>query len=76
MVNEPTCVSLFSGIGGLDAGLRRAGFRHLLMCESDPWRREVLRARFPGMPVASDVCALREREPARRGAADPVCAAA
>ncbi len=52
---EATCVSLFSGIGGLDHGLHRAGFRHLLLCESDPWRRSVLAARFPGVPIADDV---------------------
>jgi len=52
---EPTCVSLFSGVGALDEGLRRAGFRHVLLCESDSYRRDVLRARFPGVPVADDV---------------------
>ncbi len=47
--------SLFSGIGGLDLGLARAGFRHLAFCESDPYRRDVLRARWPGVPVWDDV---------------------
>jgi DNA (cytosine-5)-methyltransferase 1 len=47
--------SLFSGIGGLDEGLRRAGHRHVFFCESDPYRRDVLRARFPGVPVYEDV---------------------
>ncbi len=47
--------SLFSGIGGLDAGLARAGFRHAFLCESDPWRRDILAARFPGVPIYEDV---------------------
>ena len=38
-------VSLFSGIGGLDEGLRRAGWRHIALCESDEYRRVVLRER-------------------------------
>ncbi len=50
--------SLFSGIGGLDAGLARAGFRHAFMCESDPWRRDILAARFPGVPIYEDVGAV------------------
>lgn len=63
--DEPTCFSLFSGIGGMDAGLARAGFRHVGFCESDAYRRDVLRARFPGVPVHDDVCTLFLGEPAR-----------
>jgi DNA (cytosine-5)-methyltransferase 1 len=47
--------SLFSGIGGLDYGLARAGFRHAFLCESDPWRREVLAHHFPGVSIYEDV---------------------
>lgn len=50
--------SLFSGIGGLDLGLHRAGHEHVFLCESDPWRRDVLKARFPGVPVYEDVRAV------------------
>ena len=39
--------SLFSGIGGLDLGLPRAGLRHAFFCESDPWRRTVLAQHWP-----------------------------
>jgi DNA (cytosine-5)-methyltransferase 1 len=46
---------LFSGIGGLDHGLSRAGFRHAFFCESDPWRRGVLAERWPGVPIYDDV---------------------
>ncbi len=52
---RPVAGSLFSGIGGLDCGLARAGWDHAFLCESDPWRREVLHARFPGVPVYDDV---------------------
>lgn len=52
--------SLFSGIGGMDEGLRRAGWEHAFLCESDPYRRDVLRARFPGVPVYDDVREVAE----------------
>ena len=42
--------SLFSGIGGLDAGLARAGLEHAFLCESDEWRRGVLRERLQALP--------------------------
>lgn len=39
-------VGLFSGIGGLELGLQRAGHRSLLVCEIDPAARAVLRAKL------------------------------
>ena len=50
--------SLFTGAGLLDLGLHQAGFRHEWMCEADPWRRRLLHARFPGVPVHADVRAV------------------
>jgi DNA (cytosine-5)-methyltransferase 1 len=38
--------SLFSGVGGMDIGLRDAGFDHAFFAEIDEWSRAVLRARF------------------------------
>lgn len=49
------CGSLFSGVGGLDLGLARAGFTHEFFCESDPWRRSVLAHHWPGVPIYEDV---------------------
>jgi hypothetical protein len=51
--------SLFSGVGGLDLGIERAGGTVVLQCEWDPYRRDVLAARFPGVPCFTDVAALR-----------------
>jgi DNA (cytosine-5)-methyltransferase 1 len=39
-------VGLFSGIGGLEVGLHRAGHPSLLVCEIDPAARAVLRAKL------------------------------
>jgi DNA (cytosine-5)-methyltransferase 1 len=51
--------SLFSGAGLFDAGFAQAGIKHALFCESDPWRREMLRKRWPGVPVLEDIRKLR-----------------
>lgn len=61
--------SLFSGIGGLDLGLERAGMRIVWQCESDPWRREVLHRHWPGMLVYHDVRHIGETA----GAVDLIC---
>lgn len=54
-MNGPTFGSLFSGIGGLDLGLERAGWRCAWQCESDEYRRAVLAERFPGVPCYEDI---------------------
>ncbi|UVK42695.1 DNA (cytosine-5-)-methyltransferase [Mesorhizobium sp. AR07] len=51
-------VSLFSGIGGFEKGLEKAGFSTVLMCESDPVARAVLAHRFPDIELAPDITTL------------------
>lgn len=46
----PTFVSLFSGCGGLDLGLSRAGFRAILANDSDCRCESSFRANFPDVP--------------------------
>ena len=45
-----TCASLFSGCGGLDLGLRRAGFEVVFAEDIDPRCSESHRANFPDTP--------------------------
>ena len=55
--------SLFSGIGGLDLGLERAGMRVVWQCEADPWCRRVLARHWPGVPCYPDVRELAAAPP-------------
>jgi DNA (cytosine-5)-methyltransferase 1 len=54
--------SLFSGIGGLELGLERAGMRVVWQVESDPYARAVLRKHWPGVHQYGDVRTLRPDE--------------
>lgn len=49
-----TCVSLFSGCGGLDHGIQKAGFRLVLAADNDPACAESHRANFRGVPFFED----------------------
>jgi site-specific DNA-cytosine methylase len=52
-----TVGSLFAGVGGFDEGFRQAGgFETKWVVEIDPDCQRVLRERFPGVAVLSDVC--------------------
>ncbi|HWV38664.1 MAG TPA: DNA (cytosine-5-)-methyltransferase [Vulgatibacter sp.] len=51
---------LFAGIGGLELGLEQEGHEASMFCEIEPSAQAVLRARFPGIPLESDVCELKE----------------
>ena len=50
--------SLFSGIGGLDLGLERAGMEIVWQCEKDPFCRGVLRQHWPTARLFDDVTTI------------------
>ena len=50
--------SLFSGIGGIDLGLQRAGMEIAWQCEKDPWCRRILTKHWPEVPKYEDVQTL------------------
>lgn len=47
--------SLFSGIGGFDLGLERAGFEVAFQCDNDPFCNKVLAKHWPGVKRYDDV---------------------
>lgn len=47
--------SFFSGIGGLDLGLERSGFKVRFQCEVKPFCREILRQHWPDLPLEEDI---------------------
>jgi|SRR5665213_883392 len=49
----PSVVSVFSGIGGLDAGLERSGFEVVCGIEKSPIAQAALRKLFPHWPLSS-----------------------
>jgi DNA (cytosine-5)-methyltransferase 1 len=65
-------LSLFSGIGGLDLGLERAGMTVVGQVEIDPWCRKVLAKHWPEVPRHDDVRTAAEWWGGRR-APDLVC---
>lgn len=53
-----TVGSLFSGIGGIDLGLERAGMDTRWFCEIEPHCRNVLARHWPGLPIYGDIAAV------------------
>ena len=54
-MSQPTVLSLFSGIGGFDLGLERAGFKVIAQAEKDPFCNKVLAAHWPEVMRYGDV---------------------
>jgi DNA-cytosine methyltransferase len=57
-LHDLTHASFFSGVGGLDLGLERAGWRTVSFSEVDPYASAVLAERWLGVPNAGDIVAL------------------
>jgi len=53
-----TVGSLFSGIGGIDLGLERAGMESRWFVEWDAHCQNVLKRHWPGLPVYGDITAV------------------
>jgi DNA-cytosine methyltransferase len=58
MAYDRTHASLFSGVGGLDLGLERAGWRTVSFSEIDPYASAVLAQRWPLVPQLGDITEL------------------
>jgi len=66
------CLSLFSGIGGLDLGLEQAGIEIVGQSEIDPFACEVLAKHWPTVPNLGDITQITEEDLERLGTVDLV----
>jgi hypothetical protein len=53
-----TAATLFSGIGGADLGIQRAGFELIWQCERDRYRQAILARHFPDVWCYPDAATL------------------
>jgi DNA (cytosine-5)-methyltransferase 1 len=60
--DPPTFGSLFAGIGGIDLGLERAGWRCAWQVENDPYCTRVLAKHWPDVPRFGDVKEINGRD--------------
>tara|TARA_R100000808_G_scaffold1216_2_gene5737 strand:- start:1614 stop:2459 length:846 start_codon:yes stop_codon:yes gene_type:complete len=66
-------LSLFSGIGGLDLGLERAGMTVVGQSEVDAYASRVLAKHWPTVPNLGDITKITEDDLERIGPIDLVC---
>jgi len=59
-MNDCTFGSLFSGIGGLDLGLERAGWKCRWQVEIDPFCQKILSKHWPNVPKFTDVRQIKD----------------
>jgi DNA (cytosine-5)-methyltransferase 1 len=64
---ELTHASFFSGVGGLDLGLERAGWRTVSFSEIDPYACAVLGERWPGVPNLGSIVGLATERIVKHG---------
>jgi len=58
-----TVGSTFTGIGGADLGFEWAGMQIKWQCELDAWKRSVLAAHWPNVPIYEDITTMQDPEP-------------
>jgi len=58
-----TVGSTFTGVGGADLGFEWAGMTVKWQCEIDSWKRQVLAAHWPDVPIYDDITTLENPEP-------------
>lgn len=68
-------LDLFSGIGGFGLGLERCGgFQTIAFCESNSYRRGVLKKHWPAIPIHQDVRELTAKDVEANGSTvDVIC---
>jgi len=54
--------SLFSGIGGIELGFKREGFRTKWFIENNEYCQAVFRKNFPNIPIYGDIQEVNFRE--------------
>lgn len=70
MEDSLTVGSLFAGIGGIDLGLERSGFKTAWQVEVDPFCREILAKHFPDAIQFGDIKACKASQPSTCSPAD------
>jgi DNA (cytosine-5)-methyltransferase 1 len=60
-------LSLFSGVGGIDLGLERAGFTIVAHSEVDPFACQVLEKHWPDVPNLGDITQIDWQAPTMIG---------